>query len=98
MRKGFTLLAKGKVVRGTAFDPFGRTQHRREERALIGHYEQIVDELLGALSEANHEIAVEIASIPEHIRGYDLVKDAQVDEARQRETELMAKFKEVSNA
>jgi indolepyruvate ferredoxin oxidoreductase len=96
MRRGFKLLAKGKAVRGTFFDPFGRTAHRREERALIGHYEETVDTLLGALSEANVAIAVEIASIPEHIRGYDLVKEAQLEEARQREVELMAKFKEAS--
>jgi len=98
MRRGFVLLSKGKRVRGTSLDFFGRTAHRREERALIGQYEATIDELLGALGPENHEIAVEIASIPEHIRGYDLVKDAQLHEAREHEEELMAKFREASNA
>jgi indolepyruvate ferredoxin oxidoreductase len=98
MRRGFKLLAKAKRFRGGSLDLFGRTAHRREERALIGRYEATIGELLESLSPANHEIAVEIASIPEHIRGYDLVKEAQLHEASERESELLAKFKEASTA
>jgi indolepyruvate ferredoxin oxidoreductase len=94
MRTGFAVLAKGKRLRGTSFDLFGRTAHRREERALIGQYEATIDELLGALDAENLELAVEIASIPEDIRGYELVKDAHLRDARAREAELLEKFRE----
>lgn len=96
MRRGFTLLAKGKRFRGTWLDIFGRTAHRRQERALIGEYEATVEELLGVLDRDNHELAVELASIPEHIRGYDLVKDANIRDARERQAELLEKFREAS--
>ncbi len=39
MMNAFALLAKLKRLRGTAFDPFGRTEERRTERRLIGEYE-----------------------------------------------------------
>ena len=48
----FRLLAKLKGLRGTAFDPFGYTAERKQERALIREYEGLVDELLGGLSRA----------------------------------------------
>jgi indolepyruvate ferredoxin oxidoreductase len=94
MRGGFALLAKGKRLRGTPFDLFGRTAHRKEERALIGRYEATIEELLGALDAGNHELAVEIAGIPEDIRGYDLVKDTHLRAARERETGLLTKLRE----
>jgi len=94
MRRGFALLATGKRLRGTPLDVFGRTSHRREERALIAQYEVTIDEILAALDAENHELAVEIASIPEDIRGYDLVKDAHLKDAREREAELLKKFRE----
>jgi len=97
MRRGFSLLAKGKRVRGTTFDVFGRTAHRRAERALIANYEETITELLGALDAENHEVAVEIASIPEQIRGYDLVKEANMRDARERQGELLAKFREAAD-
>ena len=68
------LLARFKFLRGTAFDPFGKTVERKMERRLIQEYEQTIEELLPGLSKKNHTLAVEIAKIPEQIRGYDLVK------------------------
>jgi indolepyruvate ferredoxin oxidoreductase len=94
MRRGFAILAHGKRIRGTRLDLFGRTPHRRAERELIAKYEATIDELLAALDEGNHELAVEIASIPEHIRGYDLVKEEHLRDAQAREDELLAKFRE----
>jgi len=98
MRPGFAMLAKGKRLRGTGLDVFGRTTHRREERGLISRYEATLEELLRGLDPDNHELAVEIASIPEHIRGYDLVKDAHLRDARDREAELLNKFREGAGA
>jgi indolepyruvate ferredoxin oxidoreductase len=86
-------LASLKRLRGTAFDPFGYSADRRTERALIGAYEQVVEELLGGLSPDNHELAVEIARIPEQIRGYGHVKVRHLRVAKAREAELLAAFR-----
>ncbi|MEJ8811963.1 indolepyruvate ferredoxin oxidoreductase family protein [Variovorax ureilyticus] len=93
MLTGFRLLAKLKGLRGTALDVFGRTEERRTERALIGEYRAAVDEVLAGLNAGNHALAVEIASLPEQIRGYGHVKDRNLAAARARWAELMAKWR-----
>ncbi|MGY0505879.1 indolepyruvate ferredoxin oxidoreductase family protein [Luteimonas sp. e5] len=92
MLKAFALLAKMKRLRGTAFDPFGRTAERRMERQLIRDYETTVDSLLPALDAGNVALAAEIASIPEHIRGFGHVKEAHLAKAKAREAELLAEW------
>ena len=85
----FRILARMRVLRGTPLDPFGYSADRRLERALIRAYEARIEELLGKLSAENHALVVEIASIPEDIRGYGHVKRAHVEAAREKETELL---------
>ncbi len=92
MMRGFRLLAKLKGLRGTAFDIFGRTEERKTERALIVEYAATVEELLGKLTPANHALAVEIASVPEMIRGYGHVKIRHLKQAQKQRAELLAKF------
>ena len=62
------------------------------ERALVTDYEALIEELLTSLSAHNHAIAVELASIPEHIRGYGHVKIANVAVAKAREAEWLHRF------
>ena len=89
----FKLLARLKGLRGTAFDPFGYMAERKQERALIGQYESLVDELLGGLTPANHALAVKLASIPDDIRGYGHVKDAHLAKAKRKEADLLAQWR-----
>ncbi len=86
----FKLMARLKGLRGTPFDIFGRTAERRAERALIGQYEATIAELMERLDSGSHALAVEIAEIPEHIRGYGHVKERSLAAAGAREAELMA--------
>jgi indolepyruvate ferredoxin oxidoreductase len=86
-------IAKFKSLRGSALDPFGRTEERRTERALIGEYEALVDELLAKLGADNHALALEIAAVPEHIRGYGHVKHANLETARARWQGLLARWR-----
>jgi indolepyruvate ferredoxin oxidoreductase len=100
----FKLLARLKGLRGTAIDIFGRTEERRAERALIGEYRASVDELLGALgcdlnggcrSQAaadRYALALQIARIPEQIRGFGHVKARSLLLARQDWQAQMAQF------
>jgi indolepyruvate ferredoxin oxidoreductase len=93
MLRAFALLAKLRGLRGSAFDIFGYTEERRGERQLIADYRKCVDELLSGLAADNLDLAVEIASIPEHIRGYGHVKHAHLQKARARWQELMAQWR-----
>ena len=85
-------LARFKGLRGTALDPFGRTAERRTERALIEEYEQTVEKLLAGLSADNVLLALEIASLPENIRGYGHIKAKSAAEARKKQLELLARW------
>ena len=92
MLSALRLLAKMKFARGKWFDPFGRTLERRTERALIGEYEALIDELLVSLSPANHELAIELACLPEQIRGFGHVKEAQLATARAQWADALARW------
>ncbi|MEN8195395.1 MAG: indolepyruvate ferredoxin oxidoreductase family protein [Pseudomonadota bacterium] len=89
----FGLLAGMKGLRGTALDIFGYTAERKAERRLIRDYERTVTELLGGLNAGNQALAVEIASIPDHIRGFGHVKEAAIAKAKAREAELIAEWR-----
>ena len=93
MMTAFRVLAKLKALRGTPFDPFGMTAERRTERQLIRDYEGTVSELLERLNRDNHKLAVDIASIPDRIRGFGHVKRRHLNEAKRKEAELLAAFR-----
>ena len=85
-------LARGKALRGTALDPFGRTEERRMERALIPRYEARVDELLAGLTPARQALAAQVAALPLAMRGFGHVKLANVALAQAREAELLHRW------
>jgi indolepyruvate ferredoxin oxidoreductase len=94
----FKLLAKLRGLRGGGFDIFGYTAERRMERALVEEYFRTAGELIAGLDRDNHALAVEIASIPEHIRGFGHVKDQHLAEARERRDRLLAEWREPAPA
>ena len=93
MLTGFRLLARLKGLRGTALDIFGKTEERRIERALIGEYKDSVEEVLVSLNATNHATGVEIARIPEQIKGYGHVKERHLKAARVQWQGLMAQWR-----
>ncbi|MBI2311955.1 MAG: indolepyruvate ferredoxin oxidoreductase family protein [Betaproteobacteria bacterium] len=93
MLKAMEFLARLKFLRGTAFDPFGRSEERRMERRLITEYERTVAELLAGLSPEKLDLACDIASLPEQIRGFGPVKRRSVEAAKKSERELLAAFR-----
>ena len=92
MMRVFAVLARFKGLRGTMLDPFGYTQERRRERGLIERYEQVASSLIDDLDHTNHAVAVEIASLPDRIRGFGHVKARSIEEAERREAELLGRF------
>ncbi|MGH6638369.1 MAG: indolepyruvate ferredoxin oxidoreductase family protein [Polaromonas sp.] len=93
----FKLLAPLRFLRGTAFDPFGRTAERRQERQMIADYRQLVTGLLERLDQVDYDTAVALARLPEQIRGFGHVKEASIDAARVRREALLAKLGDVQS-
>jgi len=82
MLTGFKLLAKFKGLRGTALDVFGKTEERVTERALIREYMQQIDHVLENLSDSTHAHALDVARVPETIKGFGHVKERNIRAAR----------------
>jgi indolepyruvate ferredoxin oxidoreductase len=89
---GFKVLSKLKFLRGTPLDVFGRTAERQGERALIEEYRQSLRTVLSQLTPDNHALAVQIARIPEQIKGFGHVKERNLKAARSQWQALMAQF------
>ena len=98
MRSVLGLLAKMKGVRGGVFDVFGQSAERQMERALIGEYRACIEELLTSLSPERLALAVDIARIPEGIRGYGHVKERHLVAARAQWAGLMAQWRQPAPA
>jgi indolepyruvate ferredoxin oxidoreductase len=81
MIHGYKLLEKLKVLRGTAWDIFGFSSDRRQERALITEYEAMVEQILSeGLSTTSFDQALQRARMPEDIRGYGHVKEQSLQD------------------
>jgi len=93
VRNAFGVLARLRGLRGTPFDVFGYTEERRTERALIEEYRADVAELLQGLTPERLALAVEIASLPEGIRGYGHVKERHLEAARAKRKELLTQWR-----
>mgnify|MGYP001565947489 CR=1 FL=1 len=89
------VLAKLKFLRGTWMDPFGYHPHRKEERALVQWYiDLLLVEFAGGINEANYDLALTIAKIPEEIRGYGHIQEASVAKAKVKANALLKRFRE----
>jgi indolepyruvate ferredoxin oxidoreductase len=89
----FQLLSRLRFVRGTPLDVFGYSAERRRERALITEYEETIDEVLGRLESRNHAVAIELAALPERIRGFGHVKAASMQKAGEQRVQLLARLR-----
>jgi indolepyruvate ferredoxin oxidoreductase len=94
MMTAFKWLARCKGLRGTAWDVFGKTEERRTERALIGEYLDTLEEVLAALDSSRHALAVQIAGLPEGIKGFGHVKERNLQAVRARWSELLGQWRQ----
>ncbi len=102
MLPAFRVLAALRRVRGSAFDPFGRTAERRMERQLIVDYRASIEGIMQRLGQRRGdaglmETALEIARLPEQIRGFGHIKEASVSEARVRWEKLVGDLDRVQS-
>jgi indolepyruvate ferredoxin oxidoreductase len=92
VRPLMSMLAALRFLRGSPLDVFGYTEERRAERALIAQYRDCIESLLSDLSAENLELAIQIAAIPDSIRGYGHVKERHLQTARGQWTSLMQQW------
>ncbi len=91
-------LRAGKRLRGSRLDPFGRTALRRTERALIGELIEVLDELAERLTTETYDTAVEIAALPDRVRGYERLKERRIAEYRADLADRLAELRRSSDS
>jgi len=80
----FRVLAGMKGLRGTAFDIFGYTQERRSERAMAEEFIGLVEAACRNLDSASYDAALELARLPQEVRGFGPVKEKAMEEYRRK--------------
>jgi indolepyruvate ferredoxin oxidoreductase len=93
MLQGFKVLAKLRFLRNTVLDPFGYTHERKVERNWLANYETVLDELLAGLTADTFALALELAELPESVRGYGPVKERFLGHAEQRQVQLLEQWR-----
>jgi len=88
----FRLLKHGRVLRGTPLDVFGYAKIRRIERSLPGEYLELVDAISASISTVSYERLVEIAALPDVIRGYEELKEQRVAMFRSQRTAALTEL------
>jgi indolepyruvate ferredoxin oxidoreductase len=91
--KIFKVLARGKFLRGSWLDIFSYTAERKMERRLIREYRSAILDMLGDLRADNFSIALELAELPQMVRGYGHIKAANVARYQRQFAELQAQLK-----
>ncbi len=91
-------LKRLKAVRGTSFDIFGMSAHRRLERSLIGWYRDLIETVMDRLTPDNLPLALEIAALPDQIRGYEETKEANIRKVKEAAAQKLDALKEAASA
>ena len=86
----FGVLARMRGLRGSRLDPFSRVEEHREALAMRREYEASVENVLASLGPESHARAVELASLPDSVRGFGPVRLRAIERMRARRAELMA--------
>ncbi|WP_423906919.1 indolepyruvate ferredoxin oxidoreductase family protein [Candidatus Spongiihabitans sp.] len=86
--KIFPLIAKLKVLRGSVFDPFGKTRERKIERQLINQFSADIRKVASHfsqkhLSEKHYQLCIQFAAAPMKIKGFGHIKTSNIDLYRQ---------------
>jgi indolepyruvate ferredoxin oxidoreductase len=92
-RPVLALLKRLKGLRGTAFDPFGRTPCRKLERALIDWYRGLAGEVLALVNAQTYGLAVQVLELPDRIRGYEQVKMRNAAQVQQEAADLLVQLR-----
>lgn len=87
-------MARCKGLRGSLLDPFRNNAERRLDHRLLAQYEADIGQLLETLDAQRLPLAVKLASLPEVVRGYGHVKQAQAEAALAQREQLLAQLQQ----
>ena len=91
-RTPLRMLAAMKGLRGGPLDIFGYSRHRRMERELIGWYRDLIGKVTACVNEDNVAKALEIAALPDQIRGYERIKEDNIARVKKLAEEKLAEL------
>jgi indolepyruvate ferredoxin oxidoreductase len=91
------IISNMKGLRGTPFDIFGYTLERKTERNLIIQYEATINMLIKGLTNDNYALAIDIANLPDKIKGYGYIKEESIKQYNKENKILIAKFRRSLN-
>ena len=85
----FRVLYATRHLRGTALNPFGIGVVRRLERDLIAQYIEGLDTIIAIANPDDYATVVDIAALPDMIRGYEHVKLQNAQKYAERRAALL---------
>jgi indolepyruvate ferredoxin oxidoreductase len=89
----FRVLHALRGLRGTRLDPFGYAKIRRVERELPREYRTtVLEALTAAEDDASRKTVLELAQLPDMIRGYEDIKLGNVEAYRERRARLLSEL------
>jgi indolepyruvate ferredoxin oxidoreductase len=89
----FRMVARLKAVRGTPLDIFGHTEERRMERQLVADYLALIEEYCRTLTTGRMPVAIELANLPDRIRGFGHVKENNLRPVLERRRVLLEEYR-----
>jgi indolepyruvate ferredoxin oxidoreductase len=88
------LLARLKFLRGTVLDIFGYSSLRKTERSLPAWYRDLVDKVLESVTPETMDEARHILSVPDQIRGYEQIRQRNIESARALAEEKLERLRQ----
>ena len=85
------ILASLKGLRGTPLDPFGYSALRKEERALVGWYKDLVERAIACHHE-DPALAMDLVTLPDQIRGYENIRLASITAIKNKAIEFLQRM------
>jgi indolepyruvate ferredoxin oxidoreductase len=92
----FSVLSKLRFLRGSFADPFRNGAERKLALESIARYEADLERIAAELDADRLDLAVEIASWPEHLRGFGHVRQAHAIRVIEKRDELWSRWEGLS--
>jgi indolepyruvate ferredoxin oxidoreductase len=90
------MLASMKGLRGGALDIFNYSKHRRMERTLIDWYRGLITQVMDRLTDDNLPQALEVAALPDQIRGYEHIKEENIAKVKKVSEEKLSEMRKLT--
>ena len=89
------VLAGLKGLRGTGLDVFGYSAHRRLERSLPEWYKGVVRQAVGMRHSDNATMVLDLARLPDQIRGYEQIKEESIARVKSLAQEKLLEMRQL---